>query len=74
LHARPAAIVVDRLRAFEAEISIEMNGRRANARSITALLGLGASVGEGVRIVARGPEAQAAADAVIAVLTGRDGD
>jgi phosphocarrier protein FPr len=74
LHARPAAIVVDRLRAFEAEISIEMNGRRANARSITALLGLGASVGEGVRIVARGPEAQAAADAVIAVLTGKDGD
>jgi phosphocarrier protein FPr len=73
LHARPAAIVVDRLRSFEAEISIESNGRRANARSITALLGLGAAVGEGVRVVARGPEAQAAADAVIAVLTGRDG-
>jgi phosphocarrier protein FPr len=74
LHARPAAIVVDRLRAYEAEISIELNGRRANARSITALLGLGAAVGEGVRVLARGPEAQAAADAVIAVLTSRDGD
>jgi phosphotransferase system HPr (HPr) family protein len=74
LHARPAAIVVDRLRAFEAEVSIEANGRRANAKSITALLGLGAAVGEGVQIIARGPQAQAAAEAVIAVLTGRDGD
>jgi multiphosphoryl transfer protein len=74
LHARPAAIVVDRLRAFEADVSIEANGRRANAKSITALLGLGAAVGEGVQIIARGPQAQAAAEAVIAVLTGRDGD
>ncbi len=74
LHARPAAIVVDRLRAFEAEILIEANGRRANARSITALLGLGAAVGDGVRVVARGPQAEAARDAIVAILTGKDGD
>jgi phosphotransferase system HPr (HPr) family protein len=73
LHARPAAMVVDRVRAFEAEITIEANGRRANARSITALLGLGAAVGDDVRVVARGREANDAADAVVAVLTGRDG-
>lgn len=73
LHARPAAIVVDRLRAFDADISIEANGRRANARSITALLGLGAAVGDGVRVLAQGPQAQAAADAVVAVLTSSDG-
>jgi phosphocarrier protein FPr len=73
LHARPAAIVVDRLRGFDADISIEANGRRANARSITALLGLGAAVGDGVRVLAQGPEAQAAADTVVAVLTSSDG-
>ena len=70
LHARPAAIVVERARAFAAEISIQANGRRANARSITALLGLGAAVGDEVRIVARGSDAQSAADAVAAVLVG----
>ena len=74
LHARPAAIMVDRLRAFDAEISIETNGRRANARSITALLGLGAAVGDDVRVVARGPEATAAAEAAVAVLTGNERD
>ena len=74
LHARPATTVVERLRAFDAEIAIEANGRRANARSITALLGLGAAVGDDVRVVASGAEAQAATAAVVAVLTGRDGD
>jgi phosphotransferase system HPr (HPr) family protein len=74
LHARPATTVVDRLRAFDAEVAIEANGRRANARSITALLGLGAAVGDDVRVVASGTEAQAATEAVVSVLTGRDGD
>jgi phosphocarrier protein FPr len=69
LHARPAAIVVDRVRPFGAEVVIHANGRRANARSITALLGLGAAVGDDVRIVARGADAESAAEAVAAILT-----
>jgi len=69
LHARPAANVVDRMRPFEAEVSIQANGRKANARSITALLGLGAAVGDEVRIVARGADAESAAEAVAAILT-----
>ena len=69
LHARPATIVVDRLRPLDAEIAIEANGRRANARSITALLGLGAAVGGEVRVVGRGADAQQAVDVVVTVLT-----
>jgi phosphocarrier protein FPr len=69
LHARPAANVVDRVRPFAAEVSIHANGRKANARSITALLGLGAAVGDDVRIVARGADAESAAEAVAAILT-----
>jgi phosphotransferase system HPr (HPr) family protein len=69
LHARPAATVVDRVRPFGAEVVIHANGRKANARSITALLGLGAAMGDDVRIVARGADAQSATDAVAAILT-----
>lgn len=69
LHARPASMVVDQLRPLDAEIAIEANGRRANARSITALLGLGAAVGGDVRVVARGADAQRAVDAVVTILT-----
>jgi multiphosphoryl transfer protein len=73
LHARPAATVVDRLKAFDAEVAIEAGGRRGNARSITALLGLGAAVGDPVRVVARGADARAAADTVVAILRGEEG-
>jgi phosphocarrier protein FPr len=69
LHARPAAFVVDRLRALRGDVAIEAKGRRANARSITALLGLGAATGDRVRIIARGPDARAAVNVVAEIVT-----
>src|SRR5438045_7326426 len=69
LHARPAATVVDRMRPFGAEVAIRASGRKANARSTTPLLGLGAAMGDDVRIVARGADAQSATDAIAAILT-----
>lgn len=69
LHARPAAAVVDRARRFDARVILEANGRRADARSITGLLGLGAAVGGDVRIVAQGADAAQAVEAVSAILT-----
>jgi phosphocarrier protein FPr len=69
LHARPASAVVARARGFDARVTIEANGRRADARSITGLLGLGAAVGDDVRIVGQGGDAAQAVDAVSAILT-----
>jgi phosphocarrier protein FPr len=69
LHARPAAAVVERARQFDARVILEANGRRADARSITGLLGLGAAVGDDVRIVAQGSQAAQAMEAVTAILT-----
>lgn len=69
LHARPAAAVVERARRFDARLTLEANGRRADARSITSLLGLGAAVGDDVRLVAQGADAAQALDAVSTILT-----
>jgi phosphocarrier protein FPr len=69
LHARPAAQLVARLQKFVAEVKMEVNGRRADARSITAVLGLGASVGDELTLTARGADAEAALDAVLAIVT-----
>ncbi len=69
LHARPAAQVVARLQPLTADITIAVNGRRADARSITAVLGLGAAVGDELTITARGADAQAALDAVLGIVT-----
>jgi multiphosphoryl transfer protein len=73
LHARPAAQVVAGLRPFDAEVTIATGGRQADARSITSLLGLGASVGDSVTVVARGGDAEAALDLVMDIVqSGRD--
>jgi phosphotransferase system HPr (HPr) family protein len=69
LHARPAAQVVARLQPLDADVAIEINGRRADARSITSTLGLGASVGDELTIFADGPDAEAALEAVLAIVT-----
>jgi len=69
LHARPAAQVVARLQPLKADITIAVNGRRADARSITAVLGLGAAVGDELTISANGADAQAALDAVLGIVT-----
>jgi len=69
LHARPAAQVVARLQPLDADVAMEVNGRRADARSITSTLGLGASVGDDITITANGPDAEAALEAVLAIVT-----
>jgi phosphocarrier protein FPr len=69
LHARPAAEIVERLRTLGATVTIVAAGRRADARSITGLLGLGATVGDELTIMADGDDAQAAIDAVVAIAT-----
>jgi multiphosphoryl transfer protein len=69
LHARPAAQVVAGLRPYTADVTIEVDGRRADARSITAVLGLGASVGDQLTVTAAGPDAEKALDAVLAIVT-----
>ena len=69
LHARPAAQVVARLQPLDADVTLEVNGRRADARSITSTLGLGAAVGDELTITVNGPDAEAALEAVLGIVT-----
>lgn len=69
LHARPAAQIVERVRAYDAQVSIQAGGKRADARSITGLLGLGASTGDEITIRADGSQARDALAAVEAIVT-----
>ncbi|MGE0488488.1 MAG: phosphoenolpyruvate--protein phosphotransferase [Vulcanimicrobiota bacterium] len=63
LHARPAAVLVNLTRRYDAQVTLWKGEEKANARSLVAILGLEIGNGESVRLVARGPEArQAIAD------------
>ena len=65
LHARPAALLAQRARSFGAQISLGAHGRKANARSVVAIMALGVRQGDELFIEARGADAEQA----VATLT-----
>jgi phosphotransferase system HPr (HPr) family protein len=68
LHARPAAQVVRLAAAYDAEIVVGHDGREANAKSVLAILALGATGGSELRVSASGDDADAALGAMSACL------
>jgi phosphocarrier protein HPr len=62
LHARPAGMLVRAAAAFDAEVFVSANGRRANAKSILDVLALGAEGGTELVIAASGDDAVEAAE------------
>ncbi|MFP5416367.1 MAG: HPr family phosphocarrier protein [Actinomycetes bacterium] len=73
LHLRPAALMAGLVGSFDAEVTArnEDTGRGpVAADSLTELLALGAEHGHRLRLVARGPQAQAVLDAVADLAEG----
>lgn len=62
VHARPAGILVKEAAKFSSTITIEKNGKSADAKRIFAVMGLGVKQGETITVKADGAdEAEAAA-------------
>jgi phosphocarrier protein FPr/phosphocarrier protein len=68
IHARPAAQIVNALKALTGQVSLAAQGRTANARSTVALMKLGVRKGDEVEVRATGKDAGTAIDAVAALL------
>ena len=68
IHARPAARIVAALKPFAADVAVEKAGRRANARSVAALLASGIVFGDDITINGRGADAHAAITAVAELI------
>jgi phosphotransferase system enzyme I (PtsI) len=72
IHARPAALIVQSLRSFDAQVTIATDrSEPVSARSPTALMSLGARAGDVLRIEADGAGAATAVDRIVALV--RDG-
>jgi phosphocarrier protein FPr len=77
LHARPAARFVQTAGRFDADVrvtNLTTGAGPANARSLNAVATLGVRQGHQIEVVAWGPEAQAALDAIGALAAERFGD
>jgi phosphocarrier protein HPr len=64
LHARPAGLFVKTAMRFHSRMSVGVDGRIADAKSILAVLALGALGGTVLRLSAEGDDAPAALDAL----------
>ena len=60
LHARPAAMLARTLTGLTADVTVRFGDHEADARSVLALLGLGARKGDRLTVSARGADAEEA--------------
>jgi phosphocarrier protein HPr len=74
LHARACAKVVQVASRFRCNVSLVVEGRRASARSIIAVMLLSASVGTMVRVEVDGPEEAHAMREIAALFDSGFGD
>ncbi len=74
LHARASARFVQTVDKFNAEVTVSRGGETVGGTSIMGLLMLAAGPGSTITVTARGPEAQQAIDAVVALCADRFGE
>jgi phosphocarrier protein len=71
IHARPAALIVQTSSKFGCKIWLEKGDERINAKSIMGIITLGAAFGTPIRIIADGPDEEAATSAIEALFEKR---
>ncbi|WP_342499214.1 HPr family phosphocarrier protein [Bacillus sp. FSL W7-1034] len=64
LQARPAALFVQEANRFGADIFLEKDGKKVNAKSIMGLMSLAISSGVTVKLIADGADEQEAIEAL----------
>jgi phosphocarrier protein HPr len=74
LHARAATKLVHLASRYAAEVTLEKDGQVANAKSVMGVLLLCGSQGTSVLVHASGADAEAAADAIAALIATRFGE
>ena len=74
LHARASAKLVEVVEGFDADAEVSRDGMSASGDSIMGLLMLAAAKGSTIEVETRGPEADALADAIEALVADRFGE
>lgn len=68
LHARPATFFIQKANEFKSLILIEKDERRVNAKSLLGVLSLGIEGGTKIKILAYGPDEEAAVASLIELV------
>jgi phosphocarrier protein HPr len=71
LHARAAALLVQTVNKFHAEVSFSKDGQTADGRSIMGVLTLAATQGSKIQVEANGEEAERVVRAIEKLIEGK---
>ncbi|AXQ13568.1 MULTISPECIES: HPr family phosphocarrier protein [Shewanella] len=71
LHARAATKLAVLASEFEADITLIQGEKKASAASVLGLLMLETGQGKSIRLIAEGPDAEPAMDAICALINAR---
>ncbi len=74
LHARATAKLVHCIEQFDADVKVTRCGETVGGTSIMAILTLGAGLGSTINVSASGRQAQAALDAIAALIASKFGE
>ena len=74
LHARASAKFVQLVERFNAEVTVTRNGESVGGNSIMGLMMLSAGPGTTILVSVKGPEAQAALDAIAELVGNKFGE
>ena len=64
VHARPAALIVQKANTFKSELTMEKGSLTVNAKSIMGIIMMAASYNTEIVLCANGPDEAEAADAI----------
>lgn len=64
IHARPAALLIKLTCNFSSVLTIEKGDKKADAKRIFGIMGLGVKQGQEVRITAEGPDEEQAIEEI----------
>ena len=64
IHARPAGVLVKEAGRFKSDITIEKDGKKADAKRIFAVMGLGVKSGETITVNIEGEDEDKAASSL----------
>jgi len=74
LHARAAAKLTQTAAKFVADVWLSRNGRRVNAKSVMGVMMLAAGRGSRIAVETQGVDADAALDAIAALVNDKFGE
>ncbi len=74
LHARASAKLTQLASSFPAEVWLERNGRRVNAKSIMGVMMLAAAKGASITVETEGPDEDEALRAILELIADRFGE